>query len=84
MIVDAIKKVVEHKNLSSDESGQVMKEIMNGQATDSQIAALITAMRMKGETAEEIFGFARVMREHAERISCRETCLLDTCGTGGG
>jgi anthranilate phosphoribosyltransferase len=83
MIVEAIRKAVDHVNLSSDESAQVMKEIMNGQATDSQIAALITAMRMKGETAEEIFGFARVMREHAERISCRETCLLDTCGTGG-
>jgi len=83
MIVEAIKKVVEHKNLSSEEASQVMEEIMKGEATDAQIASLITALRMKGETAEEIFGFAKVMRAHAERIRCKEACLLDTCGTGG-
>ncbi len=83
MIVEAIKKVIEGVNLNSEESTQVMEEIMEGQATDAQIASLITALRMKGETAEEIFGFAKVMRDHAERVQTKQESLLDTCGTGG-
>lgn len=83
MIVEAIRMAVEGKNLSSDEASTVMEEIMDGQATDAQIASLITALRIKGETVEEIFGFAKVMRAHAERVYSQESNILDTCGTGG-
>lgn len=83
MIVDAIKKVVDKIDLSRDEAVSVMEEIMNGKTTDAQIAALITALRMKGETVDEIYGFAKVMREHATRIKTGQKEILDTCGTGG-
>jgi anthranilate phosphoribosyltransferase len=83
MIVEAIKKLVEKKDLSRDEAVSVMEEIMNGKTTDAQIAALITALRMKGETVDEIYGFAKVMREHAIRIKTSQKEILDTCGTGG-
>jgi anthranilate phosphoribosyltransferase len=85
MIRDAIKKVVEGINLTESEAVQVMEQIMNGEATHSQIASLITALRMKGETVDEVAGFARVMREKSIKIPvCRDPMtLIDTCGTGG-
>src|SRR5207249_1248031 len=60
-----------------------MGEVMDGQATPAQIAALITAMRMKGETVPEIAGFARAMRERAQRITPKAETLIDVVGTGG-
>ena len=60
-----------------------MEEIMTGVATPSQIAALITALRIKGETPEEISGFASVMRKHAEPLDIKSDYFVDTCGTGG-
>ncbi len=79
-----ISKVVEGKNLSGEEAEQAMKLIMSGQATPAQIAGFLTALRMKGETIDEIAAFARVMREFAVRISPRvQGRLVDTCGTGG-
>src|SRR5262245_66259696 len=61
-----------------------MEEIMAGQATESQMAAFLTALRMKGETATELVAFARVMRERAEPFWNGEVLpVLDTCGTGG-
>ncbi len=60
-----------------------MREIMQGEATDAQIAAYITALRMKGETVEEITGSARVMREKAVPIKLDARYQVDTCGTGG-
>ncbi len=83
MIVEAIRKVVERENLGTEEAVSVMEEIMSGNATEAQIASFITALRMKGETVEEITGFAKVMREHAVRISPAAEELIDTCGTGG-
>jgi anthranilate phosphoribosyltransferase len=83
MIKDAIKKVVDNIDLSMDEAAAVMGEIMGGEATPSQIACLITALRMKGETAEEVTGFASKMRENAVKIKPRAENLVDTCGTGG-
>lgn len=85
MIKEAIRKIVEGENLSQQESSDVMQEIMDGDATPSQIASFITGLRMKGETAEEIAGFARTMRENSIRIptSCSPAALVDTCGTGG-
>lgn len=83
MIQDAIKKVVSRENLSRDEARQLMAHIMEGQATDAQIAAILIALRMKGETIDEITGFAETMREKASKVHNRAHALLDTCGTGG-
>ena len=60
-----------------------MEEIMEGTATPAQIAALITALRMKGETVEEVTGAARIMRQKATRVNACATTIVDTCGTGG-
>ncbi len=83
MITDAIKKVVDGHDLSRSEAIGAMNEIMGGGATDAQIAALITALRMKGETADEVSGFAAVMREKAVAVEPKTTGVVDTCGTGG-
>jgi anthranilate phosphoribosyltransferase len=84
MIRESISKLVERENLSYEDSRQVMKEIMSGNATNAQIAAFLTALRMKGETVEEIAAFAETMREHCHRIHPQVAGrLLDTCGTGG-
>jgi len=83
MIIDAIKTVIDNKHLTKAEAEQVMNVIMSGEATPAQIAALITALRMKGETVDEISGFATTMRNKASRISPRVIELVDTCGTGG-
>ncbi|MDD2581756.1 MAG: anthranilate phosphoribosyltransferase [Desulfuromonadaceae bacterium] len=97
MIKKAIARVVERINLSEGEMIEVMGQIMSGEATPAQTASLITALRMKGETVDEITGAARVMREWATRIRVgknvldidrddinidRET-ILDVVGTGG-
>ena len=71
MIVESIRKVVERKDLTRDEAFAVMDAIMSGQATDAQIAAFLTALRMKGETVEELIGFARVMREKVSPVKTR-------------
>ncbi|MDD5094032.1 MAG: anthranilate phosphoribosyltransferase [Dehalococcoidia bacterium] len=83
MIKEAILKVVEKQNLTMTEAEAVMTEIMSGQATPAQIAAFITALRIKGETAEEIAGCARIMQKHALQVNPQRTDVVDTCGTGG-
>lgn len=83
MIQEAIKKIVERNNLSEQEAMGAMQEIMTGVATPAQIACFITALRLKGETVEEITGFAKVMREAAKKINVRSDAVVDTCGTGG-
>ncbi len=83
MIKDCIKKLVDGLDLSSGESREAMDEIMTGSATPSQISSLITALRIKGETPEEISGFAAVMRAHAVQLTPRSDYFVDTCGTGG-
>jgi len=82
-MIDAIKKVVEGEHLSESEAEQAMAAIMDGMATPAQIAALVTALRMKGETVEEITGFVRAMRERSAKVKCSRSPLIDTCGTGG-
>jgi anthranilate phosphoribosyltransferase len=82
-IRDAIEKLVNRVNLSETETVEVMNQIMTGEATPLQVAAFLTALRMKGETVEEITGAARVMREKARRVSIGSKTVLDTCGTGG-
>jgi len=84
MIKEALQKVIEGNDLSSDEARSVMETIMNGEATDAQIGGFLVAMRLKGETVGEIASFAQVMREKATRIDAgAKTDVLDTCGTGG-
>lgn len=83
MIREAIRKVVEGGDLTQDEAVGAMTEIMEGEASASQVASFVTALRMKGETVEEITGFVRVMREKAVRVKPRCKTLVDTCGTGG-
>ncbi|MBI3609098.1 MAG: anthranilate phosphoribosyltransferase [Nitrospirae bacterium] len=83
MIKEAIAKVVDRIHLTEAEAEAAMREIMEGLATPAQIAAYITALRMKGETVDEITGSARVMREKAVRIHVNDPYVVDTCGTGG-
>jgi len=96
MIKNAISKVVLQQDLVETEMIEVMNQIMGGEATQAQVGAFITALRMKGETIEEITGAARVMRDHAtpirvgkaldidrEEINLDRETILDTCGTGG-
>ncbi|HIJ78054.1 MAG: anthranilate phosphoribosyltransferase [Desulfobulbaceae bacterium] len=85
MIKEAIGKVVLGIDLSEAEMIGVMNMIMGGEATPAQIGAFITALRIKGETVDEITGAARVMREKATRVDAGQAggILVDTCGTGG-
>lgn len=84
MIKEAISKVVDGEVLSREEAATAMDAIMSGEATGSQIGALLTALRMRGETEEEIAGFAEVMRRHALRVPLTTSDpVIDTCGTGG-
>lgn len=87
MIREAIARVVEGQHLSMEEMSLTMDEITSGRATAAQIASLITALRLKGETVEEITAAARVMRDKAVPIEVSRGAdgpvLVDTCGTGG-
>jgi anthranilate phosphoribosyltransferase len=84
MITDLIRKMIDRVDLTEQEARAAMEEIMTGQSTDAQIGAFLTALRMKGETAQELIGFARVMREKAEPLWTGEAMpVLDTAGTGG-
>ncbi len=79
-----INKLVEGNDLTSEEAEQAMKTIMSGGATPAQIGSFLTALRMKGETVEEISACAEVMREFSARIDPEvDGTLVDTCGTGG-
>ncbi len=84
MITDFIQKMIDRIDLTEEEARQAMWEIMAGRATDPQIAGFLTALRMKGETSQELVGFARVMREKAEPLWDGDVPpVLDTAGTGG-
>ena len=79
----AIARVTGGDSLDEDEAQRVMGVIMDGEATPAQISALIVGMRMKGETVDEIVGFARAMRERATPVRPTAVRYIDTCGTGG-
>jgi len=95
MITDALHRIANHcQSLSRDEARAVMSEVLTGQCTDAQIAALLVALHMKGETVEEIVGFAEAIRAAAAPLNVAEDstidvsgtereALVDTCGTGG-
>lgn len=82
-VVGSLSKLIEGRDLERNEAREVMKTIMEGKATHSQIGALLTALRIKGETVEEITGFAEAMRGSGGRLITEHSRLLDTCGTGG-
>ena len=94
IITEAVRTLVDHKDLTRIEAAAAMEAIMSGAATNAQIAAFLTALRMKGETVEELIGFAQVMRQKAVKVRTSAADLLaqtgtdremliDTCGTGG-
>ncbi|MCW5853879.1 MAG: anthranilate phosphoribosyltransferase, partial [Anaerolineae bacterium] len=83
MIKEAIATLVEGRHLSAAEAEAVMSEIMAGEATQAQIGSFLTALRVKGETVEEIVGCARAMRSVALAVKPQRTDLIDTRGTGG-
>jgi anthranilate phosphoribosyltransferase len=83
MIGALIGKLVEQQSLTEEEAAQAMRQIMEGDATPAQIAAFLIALRMKGESIDEITGCARVMREKVIRIRASYPNVIDTCGTGG-
>jgi anthranilate phosphoribosyltransferase len=94
IITEAVRTLVERRDLSRMEAAAAMEAIMSGAATNAQIAAFLTGLRMKGETVEELIGFAQVMRQKVVRIRTRgdevaaltgtdREMLIDTCGTGG-
>ena len=85
IIKDAIKKVISKKDLIEKEMYSVFSGIMDGKATNAEIAAFLTALHMKGETVDEITGAAKVMRKKAIKINTGKSrnIILDTCGTGG-
>src|SRR3989338_8307054 len=83
MILEVLQQLIERKDLVIDEAEAVMEEIMTGRSTDAQIAGFLIALRMKGETIDEITAFAKVMREKANTINPKVKPLVDTCGTGG-
>ena len=82
MITEAIRAVVEGKHFTEEEMVDIFDVIMDGRATGAQIGAFLAALRMKGETEDEIAGAAKVMRAKAARVDA-EGDVIDTCGTGG-
>ena len=78
-----IEKCLSGQHLTISEASSALDTIMTGQATESQIAGLMIALRAKGETVDEIVGFARTMREHAVKLDIEDKNAIDMCGTGG-
>ena len=82
-IQEALVQVMDGRNLGREEMGAVMRTIMTGGATDAQIGGFLVAMRIKGETPEELAAAAGVMREMASAVRVSGDHAIDTCGTGG-
>jgi anthranilate phosphoribosyltransferase len=78
-----LEKVIDGENLQFDEAYKIMYSIMSGDENNSQIASLLTALKMKGETSEEVAGFVKAMREKVIKIQCDDEHAIDVCGTGG-
>jgi anthranilate phosphoribosyltransferase len=83
MFAQLLEKLTRHEDLTTDEAAAAMREVMAGRAAPAQLAALLSALVMKGERPAEIVGFARTMREHAVKLSSPLGEAFDTCGTGG-
>ena len=82
-IQKAINNIINNINLNREDMHSIMHTIMSGEATPAQIAGFLVALRIKGETVDEITGAAEVMRELATKVDVDKTNLIDTCGTGG-
>src|SRR5690606_11350580 len=78
-----LRQLLAKENLTETQAMKAMDCIMSGNATQSQIGGFLTALGFKGETTEEIIGFAKVMREKAARVEHSLPYCIDTCGTGG-
>lgn len=78
-----LEKVIEGNNLTFDEAYKVMYSVMSGTENNSKIASLLTALKMKKETPEEVAGFVKAMREKVIKIKCDDENVIDVCGTGG-
>jgi anthranilate phosphoribosyltransferase len=83
MIQAALAELLEGRDLSREQAREVMDEIMRGEATQAQIGGFLVALRLKGETAEEIAGCAEAMRDHVLPVRPKRDDLVDTAGTGG-
>src|SRR4029078_6777517 len=83
MIQQALQQVLDGRDLTRDETREVMGEIMAGEATAAQISGGLVALRARGETADEIAGCAEAMRSHALPVRPQRDDLVDTAGTGG-
>lgn len=83
MIRNAISRLIDGHDLTAEEAQAALEQIMAGEASDAQIGAFLIALRMKGETAEEIAGLARAMRANCTRVPTTRANIVDTCGTGG-
>ncbi len=84
VLTEAIDRVASGGNLATDDAAAVMREVMEGRASEVQTAAFLIALRTKGETVDELTGFARTMRDLSRRVQVDHDDLLDTAGTGGG
>ena len=82
-IQQAINIVIEGNHLTTEQMTTVMRSVMTGDATPAQVAGLLVALRMKGETVDELTAAASVMRELSEKVNVSPENLVDTCGTGG-
>jgi anthranilate phosphoribosyltransferase len=83
MIQSAVQKLVERRDLTVEEAKESVAEILAGQSSPALIAAFLTALRMKGETADEIAGAVQAMRGAGSRVDAGSAVVVDTCGTGG-
>ena len=84
ILTRAIDSLAQRRDLSADETAEVLEQIMHGEASETQIAGFLIALRTKGETVDELTGLARTMRTLAAHVPVARTDLLDTAGTGGG
>lgn len=84
ILTRAIDVLAQRRDLSAEETAEVLAQIMHGEVSETQIAGFLIALRTKGETVEELTGLARTMRELAAHVPIDRTDLLDTAGTGGG
>ena len=83
MMRDVLQRLIGYQDIPEGEAYDVMTAIMSGEVTPAQIAGFLVAMRMKGETVDEITGFARAMRDKVIRVHTQRRPIVDTCGTGG-
>ncbi len=82
-VKEGLQKLFDHQDLTNDQMSSVMMEIMTGKCSDAQIGAFLAALRMKGETVEEVAGAVSVMRSLAAGVNLKDQTAIDIVGTGG-